>query len=180
MDLRKGRCKSVYVFTCWLRVRRSFTRSCSPQSFTMPRLVPRLVQALKNPETDFLMRPGPSRLPEAGSSARRTKKVSRLDQRLDGLAPLTRPNFTAKGRDKSILLDESNPILHPDAFRMRRVDPLKLWNPAFPERVPSDTVERTLFDEDMRQRANPYREFLCLCWRSAVNANSLLDDSKGS
>lgn len=100
------------------------------------------------------MRPGPARRPNEVSKNHR--KPSAQPAAIIPAQPTA--DFGSK-RDKSILVDTINPIMHPEAFKARRVDPLKLWNPAFPEKgAPQDPVERALWEEDLRQRANPYRE----------------------
>ncbi|KAF8311150.1 hypothetical protein DL93DRAFT_2169202 [Clavulina sp. PMI_390] len=81
----------------------------------MPRLVPRLKQALKNPDKDFLMRVGgtPARSPHHVRPSHDALVAGQLLER-------PKPNLSAK-RQKSILLDAVNPITQPKTFKMKKI-----------------------------------------------------------
>lgn len=113
----------------------------------MPRLVPRLVKALTNPNGDFLTRPGPSHIIKP-------TKVSRIP-------PVTErsvgADFATK-RTRSILLDLINPILHPRSYQLqKRTLRRRSWSDLQEPTVYDSPLDQLLHEEDVKQRANPYR-----------------------
>lgn len=118
---------------------------------SMPRLVPRLVKALSNPEGDFLMRPG-------AKSSFKLLPESSVSTPVTAARPVRRreiPDYSTR-RTKSILLDTVNPVSNPRTFKTKKADETKRHNPGGSEML--DEGERLAYTESLKQQANPYRE----------------------
>lgn len=111
----------------------------------MPRLLPKLVQAIRSTQKGHRLQ-CPTRRPPS----RRTRRSVP--------ATLPYPNFSPHGRKQSILLDDVNPILHSDAFKQPKLDAPIIPSAAGRGKHSHDSRVREMTDRECEWWSNPYRE----------------------